>query len=159
MRCARIVPTKWSGRSARFFCQGLRYADRLFVHHFQTPQFTLDGSCASKITPLVGCARTDEYGPRHSGYLCGHRDDDLVTMHAAIQAIEPRAEHIPLTVQMSDAGARAVDQQAANIRISSLAYSKERRLPSRGMLPRHKAEPSREITRFGELLPIANRRE
>ncbi|UPK28017.1 hypothetical protein [Bradyrhizobium sp. 195] len=34
MRSAHTVPNNWLGHEARFFAQGLRYADPLFRHHY-----------------------------------------------------------------------------------------------------------------------------
>lgn len=141
------------------FCQGLRHADRLFVHHFHTPQFTRDRSCAGRIAPLVGCARAGEHRPRHPGDLRGHRDDDLVSMHAAVQAIEPGAELVLLAVEMGHAGTRAMHKQATNIGVASLADAEKRRLPAGRVLPRNEAEPCRKISGPRKLSPVSDRRE
>ena len=58
---------------------------------------------------------------------------------------------------MDHAGAGAVNEQPADIRIAALADPKQGRFASRGVLSRNQTKPSSEIAGFAELAGISNR--
>lgn len=57
MRSARTVPNKWLGHEARFFTQGLRYADPLFRHHY-SPSLAIEPEASGKRGISAFVART-----------------------------------------------------------------------------------------------------
>ena len=93
MRCARIVPNKWFGHSARFFAQGLRRADQLSRHHSPEPR-SLFRSGRNGLAPLIKSAGPRQNDPGDPSHFGGKRDDGFIVVHAALQRIEPRPKSI-----------------------------------------------------------------
>ena len=93
---------------------------------------------------FVGIGSQDN--PDNARHLGGECDNGLVRMHSVLQPVEPASEAIPCSIQMSEAGSRAMNEEFADVAVPAFADAEELLLSSGGVFPRNKAQPGSQIT-------------
>ena len=93
---------------------------------------------------------TAEYDPGDSSEFVGHGHADDVGVCTRFQLGQPLAEGVLIARYSMLDGSAAVNEEPSEILIAVLADPQEFRFTPSGTLLRNEAEPSREVTAFGE---------
>lgn len=164
MRCARVCPfkTRWSLKTIRNTRLRTRRCDCSFV--FTYPVQTSVGKLQSVVvvvwesgsaqrfqaegafsTPLGGdgpvLVAAGEHGPGDASQLVGHGDHDDVLVRSGVECVEPRSNRCSVALDMQHRCSRAVNQDPAQARVTSLTDAKQLRLTTGRVLTGHDAEP------------------
>ena len=97
-----------------------------------------------------------QHGPAHAGVLGGNGDHCTPVAPALGQAARPAADRILLGLVAlhgsGQHGARAHDQQAAQVGVARLRDAPQSLFAARAVLPRHQAQPCAEAAPAGEVV-------
>jgi hypothetical protein len=104
IRSARAVSTKLVGQEAGF-------QRRFYGTSIDCLVIILRASQSVRLTPLLSQGRisafvkgsgTIDYHPGNPGDFVRQGHDDPIDMHAALQRIDPRAQPVPLSIEVKD---------------------------------------------------------
>src|SRR5947208_16299010 len=77
-------------------------------------------------------------------------------MHPRLQSIHPHAKPVLVAIHVQDARASTVNQETAEVRISSLADAQQGRFAARGILGRCKPQPGCHVSSSSKVLALAD---
>src|SRR6201993_1212449 len=97
-----------------------------------------------------------QHSPGDAGQFVGDRDHDFVARSTLSQPVHPLPESSAVVLDAKEHGAGTVDQHATQIDIAALAHAEQLLLAPGGVLPRHDANPGREVASAAEGSPVAD---